>query len=133
MTLRAQLVTPSGIGTTTPAFDNFFAWPQSSVGVQARSLTTTFDTFRQKMSTVQWLRLVQSLFQNLLGLALHVYILVLVRENNWIRYIAVTLNGVCMSLNVALKFGDKQPCAPLLLHASLTHSLVCSWAHIFSP
>lgn len=77
------------------------------------------------MSTVQWLRLVQSLFQNVLGLAMHVYILVLVRENNWVRYTAVTLCGICMSLNVAMKFGDKQPRARFSIAAS--HAVNLLW------
>ena len=78
--------------------------------LQVRSLTTTSDTAKQAMSTVEWLRLVQSLFQDILGLALQVYIVVLVRQKDFVRLTSIGLSCFSMAINVALMFGEKQPC-----------------------
>lgn len=80
--------------------------------MQVRSLTATSDAAKRAVSTVEWTRFVQALFQDILGLALQVYIVVLVRERDYVRFVSIGLACFSMAINVALMFGDKQPCTP---------------------
>jgi hypothetical protein len=83
--------------------------------MQVRSLTTSSDAAKQAMSAVEWLRLVQSLFQDTLGLALQVYIVVLVRKRDYVRFASIALACFSLAINVALMWSEKQPCARLRL------------------
>jgi hypothetical protein len=72
-------------------------------------MTTSSDAARQVMSNVQWIRLVHSLFQDMLSLALKVYIIVLVRQREYVWFASVALACFSVSINVTLIFGEQQP------------------------
>jgi hypothetical protein len=67
------------------------------------------------MSNVEWTRFATALFQDLFGLSLQLYIIVLVRERGFVRFASVGLACFSMGVNVALMFGEKQPCVPQTL------------------
>jgi hypothetical protein len=67
------------------------------------------DAAKSRMVTVEWLRLVQSLFQDMLGLTLQFYILVLVRRRDIVRFASIVCACFSMAINVALMWGEKQP------------------------
>lgn len=93
---------------------------------QVRSKTTSSDAAKRAMAAVEWMRLVQSLFQDILGLALQAYIIVLVRQQDFVRFASAWLATFSMAINVALMFGEKQPCAPPLHDtSSLSWCLGC--------
>jgi hypothetical protein len=99
--------------------------------LQVRSLLATTTSAERAMSNVEWTRFATALFQDILGLALQLYIIVLVRERDYVRFASVGLASFSMALNVALMFGEKQPCMPQVCSISshLLHLFCfpCEW------
>jgi hypothetical protein len=81
--------------------------------MQVRSSTQSSHTAKQIMATVDWMRLVQSLFEDIFGLALKTYVIILVRQRDDMRMISCVVSAFSASINVALMFGENQPCAPI--------------------